>query len=92
MGELMFRRKKHHTMFLYGVAKRDKKELVCMAFPHNDEGYEAMHDFVEHLPGTYDVMVFRGINYRKAHVAVVGDYDRHAQVRDLVNNDEERGE
>lgn len=54
---------------LYGVAKRDRQEVVCQFFNKKSD----MTDFVNDLPGTYRVIkIRRGIDYRKLDLKPMG--------------------
>lgn len=49
---------------LYGVAKRDPKELVCMFFAKRKD----VEEFKQGLPGRYRVLKVKGVSYDQIHV------------------------
>lgn len=49
---------------LYGVAKRDRKELVCMFFAKRKD----VEEFKQALPGRYRVLKVKGVSYDDIHV------------------------
>ncbi len=56
------------VLVVHGVADRDPEELVCQMFPGTRKGLAHMGEFLKELPGKYQILVWKGISYRRARV------------------------
>ena len=60
---------------LYGVTDRDRDEKVCQMFAD----MQTLDEFVNDLPGSYDVMTVAGADYESLNIVNVGDVEHQRQ-------------